>query len=212
MLRLSEKYGKEKAFHDDSLFNEITRMTYPEIGKFFRRYVEGEKPKGGGSTSQSTPVEPLPFEEIFDEVGIIYAEEHTFSDFSLGIDNPDLGIAQIDSVPKLQIATTAHLNEMGKAIGFQEGDVLVQINGEDIPDLGTPEFPAFIQRQLLTLQDGKELSYTVLRKNSNGERKETILTAPVQKIALVQRHLLAPNPQATAEQMALRNAWLRPAE
>ncbi|MEX1241793.1 MAG: peptidase M61 [Cyclobacteriaceae bacterium] len=212
MLRLSEKYGKEKAFHDDSLFNEITRMSYPEIGEFFRRYVQGEKPAAQDSSSRPTPVEPLPFEEIFDEVGIIYSQEHTFSDYSLGIDNPDLGITQIDSIPKLQIATTARLNEMGKTLGFQEGDVLVQINGEDIPDLGAPEFPAFIQRQMLTLQEGKDLAYTVLRENSNGERKETILTAPVQKIALTQRHLVAPDPQATAEQLALREAWLKPAE
>lgn len=210
MLRLSEKYGKEKAFHDDSLFNEITRMTYPEIGEFFTRYVAGEKPAGQDSSSRPTPVEPLPFEEIFDAVGIIYAEEHTFSDYSLGIDNPDLGIIEIDSVPRLQIATTARLNEMGKVLGFQEGDVLIQINGEDIPDLGTAEFPAFIERQLQSLQEGEDLTYTVLRKNSNGERKETILTAPVRKVDMTQRHLVAPNPQATAEQLALREAWLTP--
>ena len=210
MLQLSEKYGKEKAFHDDSLFNEITRMTYPEIGKFFRQYVQGASPVVQGDSTQPSTIDPLPFEEIFDAAGIIYAEEHTFSDFSLGIDNPDLGITQIDSVPKLQIATTAHLNAMGKALGFQEGDVLIQINGQDIPDIGTPEFPAFIQLQLSTLQDGKDLSYTVLRKNSNGESKETILTAPVEKIEMKQRHLLAPNPQATPEQLALREAWLKP--
>lgn len=210
MLRLSEKYGKEKAFDDDSLFNEITRMTYPEIGNFFRQYVQGANPVVQGDSTQPNTIDPLPFEEIFNAVGIIYAEEHTFSDFSLGIDNPDLGITQVDSVPKLQIATTAHLNAMGKALGFQEGDVLLQINGQDIPDLGTPEFPSFIQQQLFTLQDGKDLSYTVLRKNSNGESKETTLTAPVEKIEMKQHHLLAPNPQATPEQLALREAWLKP--
>lgn len=212
MLRLSEKYGKEKAFEDDSLINEIARMTYPEIGKFFQQYVQGRTAMTPGDSTQPDTIDPLPFEEIFDAVGIIYAEEHTFSDFSLGIDNPDLGITQIDSVPKLQIATTAHLNAMGKALGFQEGDVLLKINGQDIPDIGTPEFPAFIQQQLLTLQDGKDLSYTVMRKNSNGESKDTILTAPVEKIEMAQKHLLAPNPQATPEQLALRDAWLKPAE
>lgn len=207
MLQLSEKYGKENAFKDDQLFTEITAMTYPEIGEFFTRYVKGKNPLSSDTSSRGR-IEPLPFEEIFEDLGIIYAQEHTFEDYSLGIDNPDLGLTQVDSVPRLQIATTAHLNDMGKALGFQEGDVLLQINGEDIPDLGSPEVSGFIQRQLMALQEGEDISYTVLRKNSNGENKETILKAPVRKVGITQRHLLAPNPQATPDQLALREAWI----
>lgn len=208
MLALSDKYGKNKAFEDDELFEEITAMTYPEIGDFFERYVKGSGVLPADTSSAAGHVEPLPFEETFEKLGIIYSEEHTFEDYSLGIDNPDLGLSQADSVPRLQIATTAHLNEMGKALGFQEGDILMEINGEPIPDLGSPDAGAFFQRQLLALREGEDLSYTVTRKNSDGEAKETILTAPVQKVALTQRHILAPNPQATAEQLALRAAWL----
>lgn len=207
MLELSEKYGKDKAFEDDKLFEEITAITDPEIGRFFERYVEGTGPLPADTTTSGNKIEPLPFEEIFEKVGIIYSEEYTFEDYSLGIDNPDLGITQ-DSVPRLQIATTAHLNEMGKALGFQEGDVLVAINGEPIPDLGSPEVSTFIQRQLVGLSEGEDLSYTVLRTNSDGETKETILTAPVKKVSILQRHVLAPDPQATPEQLALRAAWL----
>ena len=208
MLALSEKYGKNKAFEDDKLFEEITAMTYPEIGVFFERYVKGTGPLPADTASTPGRIEPLPFEEIFEKLGIIYAEEHTFEDYSLGIDNPDLALAQTDSVPKLQIATTAHLNEMGKALGFQEGDILLKINGEAIPDLGSPDAGAFFQRKLMALREGEDLSYTVLRTNSDGEVKETILTSPVEKVALTQKHILAPNPQATPEQLALRAAWL----
>ncbi len=205
MLKLSQKYGKEHAFEDEKLFDVITAMTYPEIGEFFDRYVKG---KGPESDSVNNRVEPLPFEEVFDDVGIIYGGEHTFRDYSLGIDSPDLGLTQLDSVQKLQIATVANLNEFGKKLGFQEGDILLKINGEEIPELGSPDFGAFIQRQLLSLEEGKDLSYTVLRTDSNGDRKETILTAPVEKVDITQRHVLAPNPQATPEQLALRKAWL----
>jgi predicted metalloprotease with PDZ domain len=207
MLKLSEKYGKEKAFKDEELFDEITRMTYPEIGEFFDRYVKGKGRVPGDSTGNR--IEPLPYEETFEDLGIIYAKEHTFQDYSLGIDNPDLALAQIEGKPRLQIATIAHLNAMGKTLGFQEGDVLLEINGEDIPEIGSPELGAFFQKQLLTLEEGKDISYTVLRKDSNGESKETTLTAPVQKVEITQRHLLAPNPQATPEQLALREAWLK---
>jgi predicted metalloprotease with PDZ domain len=210
MLQLSEKYGKEKAFDDDKLFEEITRMTYPAIGEFFKRYVEGKESVPGDSAANAERVEPLPFEEIFDKVGIIYAEEHTFRDFSLGIDNPDLGLTEVDDKPRLQIATTAHLNALGKALGFQEGDILLQINGEDIPDLGSPEVGAFFQKQLANLEEGKDISYTISRKDSNGEWKKTVLTALVEKVEITQRHLLAPNPQATPEQLALRKAWVKP--
>ena len=210
MLQLSEKYGKEKAFKDDALFDEIEQMTYPEIGEFFDRYVKGKEAVPGDSMATADRVEALPFTEIFEDLGIIYAEEHTFRDFTLGIDNPDLGLTQVEDKPRLQIATTANLNGMGKALGFQEGDVLLQINGEDIPELGSPEIGAFFQRQMASLEEGKDVSYTVSRKNSSGEWKETILTAPVQKVEITQRHLLAPNPQATPEQIALREAWLMP--
>ena len=208
MLDLSEKYGKNKAFEDDKLFAEITAMTYPEIGNFFERYVKGVGQLPADTTASGNTIEPLPFEEVFEDLGIIYAEEHTFEDYTLGIDNPDLGITQIDSMPKLQIATTAHLNELGKALGFQEGDVLLAINEEPIPDLGSPEIGAFFQEQLMGLREGTDISFTVLRTNSNGEAKETILTAPVKKVQISQRHLLAPNPQATPDQLALRAAWL----
>ncbi|MDQ2657827.1 MAG: peptidase M61 [Bacteroidota bacterium] len=209
VLDLSKKYGKDKPFEDDKLIDEITSMTGPEIGEFFERYVKGKGPIAA-DTSSSTPnrIEPLPFEDIFDEVGIIYAEEHTFEDYSLGIDNPDLGLTELDSVPRLQIATTANLNEMGRALGFQEGDVLLKINGEEIPDLGSPDISSFLQRQLTSLEEGKNISFTVMRTNSNGEKKETVLTAPVQTVRITQHHLLAPNPQASPEQLQLRDAWL----
>ena len=209
MLKLSEKYGKEKAFKDEELFDEITGMTNPEIREFFERYVKGRGPIATDSSATSNRIEPLPFEEVFEDLGIIYAEEHTFQDYSLGIDNPDLALTQIDNKPRMHIATIANLNAMGKALGFQEGDVLLQINGEDIPEIGSPELGSFFQRQLQTLEEGKDIYYTVLRKDSNGETKETTLTAPIQKVEITQRHLLAPNPQATAEQLALREAWLK---
>lgn len=207
MMDLSKKYGKDRAFKDDELFAEITAMTDPAVGEFFERHVKGKGPLSS-DTSVRTRIDPLPYEQIFEDVGIIYAEQHTFEDYSLGIDNPDLTLAQLDSIPRLQIATTAHLNELGRALGFQEGDILLQINGEDIPDLGSPEVGSFLQKQLMNLREGDDLSYTVLRTNSNGERRETVLKAPVQKVGITHRHLLAPNPQATPDQVALREAWL----
>jgi predicted metalloprotease with PDZ domain len=195
MLDLSKKFGKNKAFKDDELFGIITQMTYPEIGEFFNKYVKGN--------------ETLPLKEVFRDVGIEYVEEETFQDYSLGLSNESVGVTQVDGKSKLQITNAASLNAMGKALGFQDGDVLLKINGQDIPELG-PDFGPFIQSQIFGLEEGKTLSYTVLRKDAKGENKEMELSTPVVKIELKRRHNLAPATDATPEQIALRESWLRP--
>ncbi len=194
LLDLSKKYGKSKAFKDDALFGEITKMTYPEIGDFFSRYVSG--------------AEPLPCAEVFKAVGITYAAEQSVEDYSLGISQSIIGVAQVEGKPKLKIASTENMNAMGVAVGFKTDDVLVKINGEQIPDLG-PELGSFIQKHMTALPTLKTVSFTVLRKDGE-TMKETELSAPVQKIAIVQKHILAFDATATPEQLALRSAWLKP--
>jgi predicted metalloprotease with PDZ domain len=56
MKELSEKYGKDKPFDDDAILVEIAEMTYPSIGEFLKNHVEGNT--------------PIPYHEIFDEIGL----------------------------------------------------------------------------------------------------------------------------------------------
>jgi predicted metalloprotease with PDZ domain len=44
MQDLAKNFGKEKAFKDEELFDQIAKLTYPEIRTFFTRYVEGNEP------------------------------------------------------------------------------------------------------------------------------------------------------------------------
>jgi predicted metalloprotease with PDZ domain len=44
MKELSEKYGIDKPFEDESIIGEITAMTYPEVGAFFEDHVIGGTP------------------------------------------------------------------------------------------------------------------------------------------------------------------------
>lgn len=194
MLDLSRKYGKAKAFRDDELFNVIVQMTNPEIKEFFDRYVQGP--------------EPLPFEEVFGYVGISYKKEEKFMDYSLGLTSSDLDVTEIDSKPRLQVRNSAAHNEIGKALGFKDGDVIVGINGESMPDLG-PELSTFFGKQYRALPELRILSYSVLRKSESGEWEEVELTAPVKQIENVRRHVIVPDPNATKEQLDLRNSWLK---
>jgi predicted metalloprotease with PDZ domain len=195
LLDLSKKYGKNKAFDDNELFGEIVKLTYPEIGEFLNKYVNGP--------------EPLPFQEVLADVGILYTKEEKFEDYSLGLSQENIGVEEIDGKPHLIIASTENMNAMGKALAFKEGDVIVKINGETLPDLG-PEFQNFIGRQIQSLPTLQKLSFTVLRKDESGAAKEIELAAPVQKIEIIERHVMQPNPDATPEQVALRESWLKP--
>ncbi len=38
---LAEKYGPGKSFSENNFFNELVKMTYPEIKDFFENYIEG---------------------------------------------------------------------------------------------------------------------------------------------------------------------------
>ncbi len=57
ILDLFEKYH-DKPFPEDSFFEVLTEMTYPEIGDFLNRYVKG--------------TENLPIQEYFNKLGIFY--------------------------------------------------------------------------------------------------------------------------------------------
>lgn len=72
MLQLMKKYGEGKYFNDDDLFDEITKMTYPEIRTFFRDFIEGTL--------------PIPLKEYLAKAGFIFDE--TTGKISL-LPNPD---------------------------------------------------------------------------------------------------------------------------
>ncbi|MCF0048958.1 peptidase M61 [Dyadobacter sp. LJ53] len=71
MQKLMKKFGSEKAFKDEELFDEITAMTFPEIRQFFKDYVE----QG----------EPIPLKESLQKAGLAYDQA---SKVITAIDNP----------------------------------------------------------------------------------------------------------------------------
>ncbi|MBV8325090.1 peptidase M61 [Chryseobacterium sp.] len=60
MLQLMKKYGAGKYFNDDDLFDEITKLTFPEIRTFFSDYLEG--------------TQAVPLKEYLTKVGFSYDE------------------------------------------------------------------------------------------------------------------------------------------
>ena len=189
---LSKKYGKTKAFQDDKLFDEITALTYPEIGEFLKKYV-------GGS-------EKLPLKEIFDIVGINYIDKLIAPDVNLGLESNAVTITQAEGSPKLAISNVEALNAQGKLLAFKEGDILLKINGELIPY--NQQFSSFLERQQNSLIEGKTLSFTVLRKNEAGANQEIELSGPIIMVDREVRHVLGLNEKASPQQLSLRKSWI----
>jgi hypothetical protein len=127
-------------------------------------------------------------------------------ELTLGLESNAVTVANAEGGPKLSVADAQLLNAQGKALGFQNEDLLVKLNGEEIPY--NSEFKNFFQRQQESLQAGKKLSYSVLRKDSTGTLKEVELSADAIVVEREVKHLLGVNAQATPEQVSLRNAWI----
>ena len=188
MADLAKKFGKNQAFKDDELFEEITKITYPEVGEFLRTYVSGDQ--------------PLPFKETFAKVGIDYKDREKFmttdvgiSQFVIGV-NPEMGTIYINNEDGL--------NAFGKALGLKNGDVIKKVNGHDFPELG-PGIGPFFAARAAELKVGEPYTYTVLRDGEEVELKANVIE--VEKFSNQQISLME-NP--SEEQLKLRKAWLKP--
>ncbi|MBC5992683.1 M61 family metallopeptidase [Pontibacter cellulosilyticus] len=187
MQDLSKTYGKEKSFKDEELFDKIAELTYPGIREFFAKHVEGPQ--------------PLPLEETFRKVGIIYEPVATQTIVSYGGFTP--GFDRDNN--KIIVAETSEMDAFGKQMGFKEGDQLLKFNGTNI----TPDnIRDLIADTLQAMKPGEPITITVGRKNKRGKIKETKLKGTITPIERQAIHVLEPDPNATQQQKALRAAWL----
>ncbi|QCR21262.1 peptidase M61 [Pontibacter sp. SGAir0037] len=190
MLDLSKTYGKDKPFQDDTLFDTITELTFPQIREFFSRYVEGS--------------EPLPLQETFSKVGISYEpvaveRVNSYGGFIPGYDR---------EADKITVAETREMDAFGKKMGFKIDDQLLTLNGQEITPLNVKElFSTDLQR----LESGSPIEIVVGRKNARGKIKKKKLKGVVTTQEKEIPHVLKPASDATEQQQRLRAAWLNEA-
>jgi len=183
---LSLLYGPANFFEDDKLFDEIAKLTFPEVRGFFAKYVEGK--------------EPLPYDQFFKLAGINYFAKREVSAFTLG------GASVMpDESGRPAITSVVRLNDFGKKMGFKKGDVYVSLNGEAI---STINFMEAAEKFTKTAKEGDMVTVVVKRKNADGKEEDVTLSAPAQKINKTEEHLLEFDAAATKEQLTVRNAWL----
>ncbi|GAA4302223.1 peptidase M61 [Nibribacter koreensis] len=187
MKDLSQTYGKDKSFKDEELFDKITALTFPEIRDFFRQYVEG--------------AQPLPYTELFQKVGIQYKPSGVVKRISLG--KPTLSYDQKAS--RITVASVESLSSFGKTLGWQAGDQILAINGEDLTLNNATDL---FTKHVANGKVGSMLTITVGRKDASGKVKPMELKAKLEPSEEMVSHWLAPAPEATPAQINLRNAWL----
>ena len=189
MRDLAKTYGKDKSFKDEELFDEITKLTYQPIGEFLKKYVSGK--------------DPIPYKDYFDLVGLDYVEKQegkaiTFGGVTIGYDPATQGLI---------VAETDRMDDFGKALGYQQGDLLVKFNKKKLTvDNGKDVITSFIKNA----KAGSTLKVEVLRRTPEGKLKKKKLKAKVEPVLVSQKFLLKPSSMATEKQLKIRKAWIGP--
>ncbi len=187
---LGIKYGKDKFFEDDELFDEIEKLTYPEIKEFLIKHVQGG--------------EPIPYEQFFAYAGVQYIPKETVKAFSLG----GIGITG-DSTGNLVIDEIKDMNEVGKKLGYKLNDQLVSVNGQAInPGNGN----VVMQKFYASAKEGDVLTVVVRRTVSHGQTELVTLSGTALKVEKTKLHQLKFDKDATASQLELRKVWLNTAQ
>lgn len=188
MADLAKKYGKEKSFKDEELFNEIVKLTFPEIKDFFERYVAGS--------------EPLPIKETLELAGITFGKPSTEKNISFGGIN--IGINAENN--HLLVVNTAKMDDFGKAMGYQEYDELIKFNGKKI-NMNTAE--DVLSDYLSNAKEGDVLKVTVLRSTAAKPKgKKVKLKSKVFLVIEPNKFNLSPVKNASQKQLQVRNTWI----
>jgi predicted metalloprotease with PDZ domain len=152
MMLLSEKYGPDKPFKDEELFNDFVSFSYPEIKNYFDDYVIGNK--------------ALPFEEYFYKIGWKYQEFRedsmkTFGRISFTFDSK-----------KKRFITMKTGNNV---FGLEDGDAILAVNNIDI----TIENYAELLTPIIEAKDTQEIIIKFIRNEKNMTAKARPVSAPV---------------------------------
>lgn len=183
MKELSNKYGVNKPFEDDKLIEEIASMTYPSVGEFLKKHVEG-----------TTPID---YDEFFEMVGLVKEEKEVETNYIFA-GGQNIIFDADQKTGQIFFSNTALKNSFWVAQGIQAGDIIKKVNGKELS----------LQNAQQTIgamygwQEGQDITME-LERDGEVFMLETTLT----KAMAVSESIVA-DENATSEQIATRKAWL----
>jgi predicted metalloprotease with PDZ domain len=211
MVDLSKKYGIEKPFKDNELFDEMANLSgFPQIKDFMQKHV--------GGTAE------LPIKELMKEAGIDYSDDGFTEELSVFGFNPQRGITFDMKNQKLKLLGDG-IDAFGKELGFKDADLVKSWNGEE---LSLSNVQQVLTSYAMSAAEGSELNVTVLRekeipakekkKREKAIRKgkkvadlplfEVNLSGKLKKVRTPQKHAFNINDNATEQQLLIRKSWL----
>lgn len=180
---LGKKFGPEKSFDDEKLFDIIAEMTYPEIREFFRLYVEGGK--------------RIPYKQFLEYAGYEYFDKITKKVPAM------IGAAlEFGEGGSLEVV---EVYDFGKELGLKIGDRVIAVNGNEV----NAHSLRFISRDFeKTVKPGDEVEITVMRKNNGASLIKKILKAETYLVDKEEQFVIKPVSTPTTEQLMIRKAWI----
>lgn len=187
MRDLAKKYGKDKSFKDADLFNDIEKLTYPEIRTFLNECVAGRK--------------PLPMQEVFKMAGLNLVKERELETLTIG----GMGIGYNDSTKRLTIVDISHLDAFGKQFKYKVGDEIYSFNNrlfslENAQDI--------VSSFMSSAAVGDKLNVEVYRKDKKGKYKLKKLKGKVKRVKIVEKNIIEVAKDVSDKQLVARKGWL----
>jgi len=194
-IRLLELSGGKRGLRE--VMNDLSKeygpkKSFPE-NEFFEIFASKTYPEiADFINSYIKNAEPLPVESYFGKLGINYQA-------AVNTGNKVKGFGYAIGAPGGVLSLTQVGEEMQKA-GLQPGDELVAFDGVAL-SLGNANQ---VLPRLGTLNMGDAYTFTIKR---NGEEK--VVQCKILSMDEVKKHAFEVNEQATPQQLALRNNWLK---
>ncbi len=183
MKELTDKYGKDRPFEDEELFNVITELTYPEIGTFFDTYVIGTT--------------PIPYNEFFNKVGLEMREGEMPVDYFM--EDRSTPYITVNASGNILVRQDITLSTFFTNTGLKGGDVIKEINGKSY----TVQNVYDLISDSMNWTTGDDITMTIVR-DGNEMKLTSKVSEPMSKgMRLVEVM------NADGEQMELRHSWLK---
>lgn len=182
MKKLSLKYGMDKPFNDEELFDEIVSVTYPEIETFLTTYISGTT--------------PIPYDEFFAKVGL----EKTSKEVSTGY-----FVDMKKGTPYISVNTTGEIFIAGKNSFLEKADLKM---GDILKTIDGKEYSVQNIRELIMMTQGWEpggkAEFVIQREGKEMSLTAEIIEPTVESTTWVEMDL----PESDTR-VQLRKAWLK---
>ena len=182
MKELSNKYGVEKPFDDESLIDEIVSMTYPSVGEFLNTHVVGNN--------------SIDYSTFLEKVGLVFEGTQIETGF---IRSGKGSVFEADEAKDiLFFSSNVTDNSFWTDNGILPNDIIKSVDGTE----ATIANARPILMKMYRAKIGDEINIILDRNGEEVIVKTTYSQAYTTKIDIVE------NKNATAKQIKTRNAWL----